>query len=99
MPFPMDAAAAALDPTDPFLREAQTFPKLNEDEVARIARYGAEEAIPAGSILFERGQRGVDFFVVVAGHVEVLDPARHGEIIYTYGPRQFTGEMNLFNSR
>jgi len=50
-------------------------------------------------MLFERGQRGVDFFVVLAGRVAVLDPTRDGELIYTYGPGQFTGEMNLFNNR
>jgi len=99
MPFPLEAAGAALDPTDPFLREAQTFPKLTEAVVGRIAPYGVEETIAAGTMLFERGQRAVDFFVVLTGHVEVLDPARHGEVIYTYGARQFTGEMNLFNSR
>ena len=57
MPFPTQAAAAALDPTDPFLREAQTFPKLAEEEVARIAAYGVEEAIPAGVDLIFRVRR------------------------------------------
>lgn len=99
MPYPVEASIAALDPADPFLREAQTFPVLSEEQVARIARYGAEEPVAAGALLFQRGQRAVDFFVVLAGQIEMLDPARHGEIIYTYGPRQFTGEMNLFNSR
>ncbi|MGB0087517.1 MAG: FAD-dependent oxidoreductase [Rhodomicrobiaceae bacterium] len=94
-------ADAELDPTDPYQREAQIFPKLSEDMAARVAHFGSEEELPKGSMVFERGQRGVDFFVVLEGSIEIFDFDAHGqpEIITTHGPREFTGELDLFNQR
>jgi thioredoxin reductase (NADPH) len=42
-----------LDPSDPYAREAQTFPRLSEDMALRVARYGTEELLKAGEIIFE----------------------------------------------
>ena len=94
-------ADAELDPTDPYQREAQIFPKLSEDMAARVAHFGSEEELPKGSMVFERGQRGVDFFVVLEGSIEIFDFDAHGqpEIITTHGPHEFTGELDLFNQR
>ena len=39
------------------VRQAQTYPHLNRDMMERIAGYGSEEAVPAGTMLFQRGQR------------------------------------------
>jgi thioredoxin reductase (NADPH) len=50
-------AGAALDPSDPYAREAQTFPTLSPDMAARVAAFGAEEMWPAGALLFHRGER------------------------------------------
>jgi len=99
----MDAPtqAAPLDPSDPLAREAQTFPVLSDEMARRVASYGREESPPAGSLLFERGQRGVDFFLVLAGHIEVLEHSLQGEphVLRLLRVRQFSGEMNLFNER
>jgi thioredoxin reductase (NADPH) len=61
-----------LDPTDPYLREAQTFPRLSEEMAARVAAYGREERLAKGTLLFTRGERGVDFFIVLEGAIEIL---------------------------
>jgi thioredoxin reductase (NADPH) len=89
------------DPTDPYERQAQTFPKLSREHVDRIARFGETGDYPAGSELFRRGQRGVDFFVVIEGDVEITDGGTGGgeEIIHRHEDRQFTGELDLFNNR
>ena len=50
-----------LDPTDPYAREAQTFPRLSPDMMARLAPYAQEQFLPAGTMLFARGERSVDF--------------------------------------
>jgi len=99
MPYPVGHQSQALDPSDPDAREAQTFPVLTPEQMRRIAAYGAAEDAPAGATLYARGQRGVDFFLVLEGEVEVLDPSREGEVFYILGPGQFSGEMNLFNRR
>jgi hypothetical protein len=47
-----DAAAdRAYDPSDPWLRQAQTFPELTPEQIDRIAAFGAVEDLPAGTIL------------------------------------------------
>jgi thioredoxin reductase (NADPH) len=90
-----------VDPTDPYVRAAQTFPRLSEEMAAQVAAYGSEERLPQGVRLFERGDRSVDFFVVLEGKVEIYDRDRWGqpEIFAVHEERQFTGELDLFNDR
>jgi thioredoxin reductase (NADPH) len=90
-----------LDPTDPYAREGQTFPRLSADMARRVARYGTEEQLKAGDIVFERGQRSVDFFLVLDGSIEIFDTEDHGRltVLNVHHARQFTGEMDLFNDR
>jgi len=94
-------AETDLEPTSPYAREAQIFPRLTPEMAARIATYGAEEDLPQGTLVFERGQRGVDFFLVLDGSIEIFDTDEHGRpnVFTTHGVRQFTGEMDLFNDR
>jgi thioredoxin reductase (NADPH) len=89
------------DPTDPFLRQAQTYPQLNPDQAARVRGHGVEEVFENGRLLYERGQRGVDFFLVLSGAIEVFDFDELGRryVLTTHRERQFTGEMNFFNHR
>ncbi|MEM9108209.1 MAG: cyclic nucleotide-binding domain-containing protein, partial [Pseudomonadota bacterium] len=51
--------------------------------------------------MFERGQRGVDFFLVVEGSIEIVDRTPDGEekVITIHAGHQFTGELDLFNQR
>jgi thioredoxin reductase (NADPH) len=93
--------SAGGDATDPYEREAQTFPALTQEQAARAAAFGDAETPDAGALLFERGQRGVDFFLVLEGSIEVFEH-RDGcapEVITVHGERQFTGELDLFNDR
>jgi len=94
-------ADAELDPADPYARLSQTFPTLTEEQVSRIARYGTEERFDDGAIVYERGQRGVDFFVVVEGAIEVFEVDARGvtNVLIVHRERNFTGEMNTFNDR
>jgi thioredoxin reductase (NADPH) len=89
------------DPADPYAREAQTFPRLPPEMVARVAAFGAEERLPAGTVVFARGQRSVDFFLVLEGAIEIYDVGPDGlpNVFTVHGERQFTGEVDLFNDR
>ncbi|MET0254487.1 MAG: FAD-dependent oxidoreductase [Luteibacter sp.] len=89
------------DPSSPMNRREQTFPHLNEEMAARLVKYGVEEAVPAGTMLFERGQRRVDYFFVLEGCIEVYDFHDDGQpnIFVVHGPNQFTGEVDLFSDR
>jgi len=97
----MLSSPSALDATDPYLREAQTFPRLDADMVARIARYGAEETIPAGRCLYRRGDRAADFFLVLDGEVETFDEDSRGErrVFTCHRAGQFLGETVFLNGR
>lgn len=90
-----------MDPSDPYARTAQTFPHLTDALVARMLPYGSQELQPAGTTLFERGQRGVDFFVVLEGEIEIYATDMHGEtsVFTRHANNQFTGELDLFNNR
>ncbi|HEX8533259.1 MAG TPA: FAD-dependent oxidoreductase [Allosphingosinicella sp.] len=96
-----DQEARSFDPTDPYNREAQTFPHLTEEQLERLRAFGTEEEVPAGTYLFRRGERSVDFFVVVEGSVEILNSGttQSETTIHIHSDRQFTGELDLFNSR
>ena len=93
--------AEAGDPTDPYEREAQTFPRLSSEQVSRISSYGSEERVPDGTLIFERGQRSVDFFLVLEGTIEIFDIGAQGKpnVFTVHRAHQFTGEMDLFNNR
>ncbi|HVE89499.1 MAG TPA: FAD-dependent oxidoreductase [Burkholderiaceae bacterium] len=90
-----------VDPADPYAREAQTFPRLSVDAADRVANYGVEQGLRRGTSVFERGQRGVDFFLVLEGNIEIFDVDAAGQrhVLTVHGERQFTGELDLFNDR
>jgi thioredoxin reductase (NADPH) len=91
----------AQDSTDPYAREAQIFPRLSHEMAARVAAYGTEERLAKGELIFERGQRSVDFFFLLEGSIEIfdLDPLGEPNVFTVHGERQFTGELDLFNDR
>ncbi len=90
-----------LDPTDPYERQAQTFPRLTVEQIERVGRFGETGDYRQGTQLFQRGDRSADFFVVVVGSVEITDAGTDGgeETIHLHESRQFTGELDLFNNR
>jgi thioredoxin reductase (NADPH) len=100
-PTDAELGTVQLDASDPTGRHGDTFPRLDPEMVARVAAYGTEEQVTAGTSLFKQGDRSVDFFVVLAGAVEIfeLDPLGHPSVITVHGEHQFTGELDLFNDR
>lgn len=96
-----DSDSPVLDPADPRAREAQTFPVLSAEMIDRIRPFGEEHDIADGAYLFERGDRTPDFFVVLAGGVDIFDHDDCGAVRFVVSHRegQFTGEVNMFNER
>jgi len=90
------------DPSDPYQRQAQTFPHLTPDQLERASRFGTVEELAAGTVLFERGDRGVDFFIVLAGAIEIYEHRnedRERHVFCVHDPAQFTGDVDLFTDR
>ena len=82
-------------------RDARMFPRLTAEMIDRIVSYGIEETLPGETILFERGQRHVDFFVVITGCIEIFDPGPDGatSVFTTHYSCNFAGEIDLFTGR
>ncbi|TPW26952.1 cyclic nucleotide-binding domain-containing protein [Martelella alba] len=87
--------------SDPWNREGQTFPKLPEAMIDRLYNYGREERFDSETMLFRRGDRSIDFFVVLEGQINITydDATKGPDLLYSYQRGQFTGEQNLFNGR
>ena len=92
---------AEIDPTDPWAREAQTFPRLSEEMAGRVARYGREEQLAPHTVVFQRGDRGRDFVLILEGTIEVFerDDDDTVRVLRSQLAREFTGELDLFNDR
>jgi thioredoxin reductase (NADPH) len=88
------------DQSDPYQREAEIFPRLSPEQIERIRRFGEAFEYPEGHVLFKEGDRGVDFFVVLRGCIEIYDEL-YGELrVFTvHRECNFTGELDLFNNR
>ena len=106
MADPADVANAAssegeLDPTDPWARAAQTFPRLSVEMIERVSRYGEIEQLAPRTEVFSRGDRGRDFFVLLEGSIEVYERDDDGSVrpLRSHLAREFTGELDLFNDR
>ena len=97
---PLAVLPTASSPSDPYARVTETFPRLTDDQVARVAAFGTVEDLPAGTTLFEIDDRGVDFYLVLQGFIEIYDPGPDGPHVMTvHAEHQFTGELDLFNNR
>ena len=94
-------ASAAIVGGTPSFRPELAFPHLTDDMLVRLRGYGSEEVCPRGTLLFTRGQRDVDMFVIVKGVVDVYVEAEDGarRSVTTLQDRQFTGELDLLSSR
>ncbi|MBC8052838.1 MAG: FAD-dependent oxidoreductase, partial [Sphingobacteriaceae bacterium] len=85
---------------DPYTRSSEMFPELTQDQITRVSKFGQVITYKKGTVLFERGQRSVDFFIVIKGTVEIYEHIVEGtRTIVVHQEKQFTGELDLFNDR
>ncbi len=90
----------AVNPSDAYARPAQTFPRLTDEQLERASEFGVVQALPRGTLLFDRGDRAADFFIVLEGHVEICEPTLAGlKVVMKLEEQQFTGELDLFSDR
>src|SRR6516165_4765505 len=83
-------------------RPEQTFPRLSDAQIDRMARVGRRRAVEAGEILYEPGDQNNNLYLVLAGALELERPMGAEAVvthIATLGPGQFTGEINMLSAR
>ena len=88
-------------PTPSMLDAAtQTFPKLTEAQMKRVAAHGRTRRIERGEILIEQGAKNVPFFILLSGEIEIVRPTGETEQPITrHGPGHFTGEVAMISGR
>ena len=81
-----------------FLRNLPLFRDLSAGEVDRIAASTSQVRMPAGSILFRKGDSCAGFHVVVYGQVKLAFGASDGseKVVEILGPGQSFGEAVMF---
>jgi thioredoxin reductase (NADPH) len=79
-------------------RDSQgAFPRLGDDALEAIAKWGTRRPTQVGEVLFADGDRSYDFFVVLSGKVAIIqNPGCADEkTIGVHGALRFLGELNL----
>jgi thioredoxin reductase (NADPH) len=72
------------------------FPRLNEEQRAKLRAKGQVRAVESGEVLFNAGDESADFFVVESGAVAVVQGyGEENRVIAVHGPHRFLGELNL----
>jgi|GEM_PF-304773 len=76
-----------------WLRRVALFSAFSDDGLRALAACFEVTSLPAGAVLFERGDAGQSLFVVVSGRIEVLDP--DGQTRTRLGPGAALGELAI----
>src|SRR4051794_2450939 len=72
------------------------FPRLDDDQRARLSGAGRVRAVEPGEILFREGEAGYDFFAVESGAVAIVQGhGRENRVVAVHGPHRFLGEIGL----
>jgi thioredoxin reductase (NADPH) len=76
-------------------------PVLTRTQLDVLRRYGLEQEVAIGDLLFADGDETYDLIVVLEGEVEIVERHGHAEemLIATYGPLEFLGEMGLLTGQ
>ena len=81
-------------------QDASLFPRLPEDEVRNLARYGTEVRLADGELLFSEEEPPRDFFVVLEGKVRISKRIGGEETtLAVHGRGEFTGDVSLITGR
>lgn len=81
------------------LARAPLFKELPEDEIQKLAETLSVREVPPGTILFQEGDVGDHFYIIIQGQIEVIKALGTPEerFIGTRGPGEFVGELSLIN--
>jgi CRP-like cAMP-binding protein len=83
-------------PATPDLARVPLLDGLTQRELATVDRLITPVEVPAGTVLAEEGATGTEFFIVLAGRVDVV---RGHEVIATRGAGAHLGEIALLGHR
>ena len=81
------------------LARAPLFSGLPEDEIQKLTETLFVQEVPPGTILFQEGDIGDRFYIIIQGQIEVIKALGTPEerFIGLRGPGEFVGELSLIN--
>jgi thioredoxin reductase (NADPH) len=72
------------------------FPRLGDEQRARLRALGTVRTVEAGEVLFREGEESYDFFLVESGAVTIIQGyGEENRVIAVHGQHRFLGELNL----
>ncbi len=78
----------------------QIFPRLTEEQIARVRVRGRVRRVEHGDVLIPSGKPTALFFVVITATIEVVRVGSNGETtVRVISPGQFTGEVSILSGR
>lgn len=75
------------------------FPRLDPDELALLRPLATPQVASDGEVVFRAGDRDIDFFVVEAGWLAILNPTADDRPVTLHGPGEFAGDIDLLTRR
>jgi thioredoxin reductase (NADPH) len=93
-----DLRVPADEPETPDISGA--YPKLTDEQLMTLSRYGDRRSVPRGTVLFCEGDRDCSFFVVLEGKVAVVqETVMEPRLIAVHGPGRFLGDLSLLTGQ
>ena len=82
------------------LESVPLFRGLRRQQLHSLARVCIERACASGEVIVPQGRDGYGFFVVVSGAAEAIleDSDGSTEVVNTFGPTDFFGELALLDN-
>jgi thioredoxin reductase (NADPH) len=78
----------------------EAFPELDAVGLSDLERLGTRRAVAAGEYLYRQGDLSYDFFVVLAGQVDItVGDDGQEQLLASHGPGRFLGELNLLTGQ
>jgi thioredoxin reductase (NADPH) len=72
------------------------YPRLTDEQIRALAEQGEIRSTARGTVLYRAGDAECDFFVVIAGAVEIVEDVEGvHRVLGVHGPGRFLGELGL----
>lgn len=80
--------------------DSDAFLQLSDAELAALGQIGVRRAVAAGEYLYREGDSTYDFYVMLAGTVEIVVSSDGKErVVALHGAGRFLGELNLLTGQ
>lgn len=78
------------------------YPRLTDEQIMLLSRYGERKPLSKGTMLFCAGDRDCGLFVVLDGRVRVVQeegPEGESRVLAVHGPGRFVGDLSMLTGQ